>query len=103
MHRKLASEWQNNLTSNTLITKLFNKTTKSTLPAASRSLVLNSAATSRSPESNKTNVISSTCPLFHVADIDVTNSALMPSNCNLARCKFHQDMDPYEAVVPKFA
>lgn len=84
---KLASEWQNSiLTSNTLTIKLFNKTTKSTLPAASQSLALNSAATSSSPESNKANhVISSTYPLFRVADIDVTTPDLMPPDCNLAR------------------
>lgn len=106
MHRKVAYEWQNSVvTSNTLITKLFNKTTKSTLPAASLSLVLNSAATSSSPgmEQNK-QFHFSTHLLFHVANIDVTNLVLMPPNCSFAQCKCHQDMDPCEeAVVLRFA
>ena len=104
--QKLASEWQHSiLTSNTLITKLFNKTTNSTLPAASRSLLLNSAATSSSPGSNQTShVISTTCPLIPLADSNVTDSALMSLNCNLAQCKFQQDVDLYEdAVVLGFA
>jgi hypothetical protein len=71
-----SSEWQNSiLTSNMLVTKLFNKSTKSTLPAASRSLVLNSAAASSSPGSNRT---PSTWLMKGVAQ--ATPTAVIPNN-----------------------